>query len=251
MKVSDGLQFRCYIDESGDEGFVWRERGGSTRWFVMAAVILRESEDLAVARATDRIKSRLNLEAERPLHWVDRRRHEQRRVIVDEIQKEPITVVCVALHKPSLGQSYLRTPPALYHYSTRLLLERVSWFVAAQSGHVDLVFENRTTVSYGQLEAYIRALQADPKVQIRSVIGTFQTVTRAQQKILQIADACAGAMFAALECDQDGLTDQTYIEALSSRLYRHGASSKLVGYGIKIFPDPVRERPEFAWSNGL
>lgn len=112
----------CYIDESGDEGLVWKDDGGVTRWLVTAAVVVEDRDDLNTSRAADRVKNRLGLKVERPLHWGKRRDHWQRRVIVEELPKEPITVICVAVHKPSLDQSgtctvrpgSITTPPASY-----------------------------------------------------------------------------------------------------------------------------------------
>lgn len=39
--------FIAYVDESGDEGFVFNSDGsGSSRWFVLSAVVIRKSNDL-------------------------------------------------------------------------------------------------------------------------------------------------------------------------------------------------------------
>jgi hypothetical protein len=40
------IGFRVYIDESGDEGFKFDQPGkGSSRWFVLSAVVTREEND--------------------------------------------------------------------------------------------------------------------------------------------------------------------------------------------------------------
>ncbi len=251
MKVRDRLQFRCYIDESGDEGFVWGDRGHSSRWFVMAAVLVESMHDLEISGAVDRINSRLDLKPSRPLHWKDRRRHEQRRVIMDEIAREPLTIFCVAVHKPSLHKPYLQSPPALYHYTTRYLLERVSWCVDDAGGEVDLVFENRATISYQQLEAYIREVQATADNQLRDVFRHFRTVPRNQRKMLQVADACAGAAFAALEPHRYGFAERSYVDTLHMKFYRSRGNGKVAGYGFKVFPHDVVHSAEYAWIKSL
>jgi hypothetical protein len=39
--------FVAYVDESGDEGFVFNaDDGGSSRWFVLSAVVIRQVNDL-------------------------------------------------------------------------------------------------------------------------------------------------------------------------------------------------------------
>jgi len=49
MKLSNKASFRAYIDESGDEGFVFRQDGsGSSRWFVISALVTRIKNDSQV-----------------------------------------------------------------------------------------------------------------------------------------------------------------------------------------------------------
>ena len=49
MKLNNKASFRAYIDESGDEGFVFRNDGsGSSRWFVISALVGRVKDDLQV-----------------------------------------------------------------------------------------------------------------------------------------------------------------------------------------------------------
>ena len=43
--------FLAYIDESGDEGFVFNEDGsGSSRWFVLSAAVIRQVNDLQMVK---------------------------------------------------------------------------------------------------------------------------------------------------------------------------------------------------------
>ncbi|HRE81053.1 MAG TPA: DUF3800 domain-containing protein, partial [Opitutaceae bacterium] len=43
--------FQVYIDESGDEGFVFLDgEKGSSRWFVLSAVIVRTSNDIEIVK---------------------------------------------------------------------------------------------------------------------------------------------------------------------------------------------------------
>lgn len=51
--------FIAYVDESGDEGFVFSPAGtGSSRWFVLPAAVIRQTNDL---KMVDCLKSVRNL----------------------------------------------------------------------------------------------------------------------------------------------------------------------------------------------
>ncbi len=111
-------QFNVYIDESGDNGFKWYEDGtGSTRWFVLGGVIVREDKDLALSHVIDQVKTRLSIPAEKPLHWVDRK-HKQKKFIVDLIAAKDFTFTAVGIDKYEIEpDSKLRQYPALYLYT--------------------------------------------------------------------------------------------------------------------------------------
>ncbi len=50
--------FTAYIDESGDEGFVFLPgEKGSSRWLVLAAMVFRKSKDLEAVRVTREVRT--------------------------------------------------------------------------------------------------------------------------------------------------------------------------------------------------
>ena len=59
--------FVVYIDESGDEGFVFNGDGsGSSRWFVLSATVIRKVNDLQIVSCLKEV----------PMCWVNpRKRH--------------------------------------------------------------------------------------------------------------------------------------------------------------------------------
>jgi hypothetical protein len=73
------------------------------------------------------------------------------------------------------------------------------------------------------------------------------------KKMLQLADACAGALNNALEPNQFGDVEDSYIKALAPKLYR--PEGKLWGYGLKLFPgdvaDCVGRVSTYSWMNDL
>lgn len=47
--------FVAYVDESGDEGFKFLpNEKGSSRWFVLSAMVIRKENDLQVVESPDR-----------------------------------------------------------------------------------------------------------------------------------------------------------------------------------------------------
>lgn len=71
----------CLVDESGDEGFVFNEDGtGSSRWFVLSAAVIRQTNDLQMVGCLKEVRSILKKEPKTPLHFVDLK-HEQRCLI--------------------------------------------------------------------------------------------------------------------------------------------------------------------------
>jgi len=58
-------EFYAYIDESGDEG----TGGKGTKWFVITALIASQEEATALGYVYYNIQKRINLRANKVLHW--------------------------------------------------------------------------------------------------------------------------------------------------------------------------------------
>lgn len=243
--------FRVYIDESGDEGFSFG--GGSSEWFILSAVVTHRDEDLAAVKVVDAVRSQLGKPEKKPLHFRDLR-HEHRLVLVDAIAKQPLRAVSVLVHKPSLNEpEKFRERYRLYFYAARYLLERVSWYCRdhrhvgdERDGSAQIMFSNRSGMSYQELRDYLRVLQEqtgmfDVRVDwevIRSNQITAFSAGRAMG--LQIADAVAGSFFYATQASQYGFTEDRYARMLKPVVYHH--RGRWVGYGIKLWPREVEAR---------
>ncbi|MDH7478692.1 MAG: DUF3800 domain-containing protein [Syntrophomonadaceae bacterium] len=230
-------RFTAYIDESGDEGFTWKDDGsGSTQWFFMVAFVVEKTNDLECSKAINRIKSRINYLPGKALHWADLRNHGKKKVIISEISMLPISsIIVVGFDKKNLGASkQLKKHPGLYLYTTRYLLERVSWFAVSQKGRVDCVFEKKKNLSYETLRSYIRSLVHDPRTEIKPVIDDIIPRGKYECKNLQIADCIGGAVNSAMSPDSYGNTEPSYLLSLSHHIYRFG--NNLFSYGFKLFP---------------
>ncbi len=255
--------FRVYIDESGDEGFVFKDNGkGSSRWLVLSAVVTRREHDAVVVTLMDAVRKLLECQPRQQLHFV-KLSHAQRIAYAREIGRARVRTVSVLIHKPSIDnpEIFQAQKHQLYRYACRLLLERVSWFcrdtrIREQGdGTAEIIFSNRGQMSYDDLRSYLRKLSENPRVNIDwSVINPAQVcaVQHSQMAGLQVADAVASGAFAAVNPNQFGDTESRYLSELLPVAYRH--DRRLLGYGLKFWPGDLDslqiENPQLAGLAG-
>jgi hypothetical protein len=258
-----GIGFRVYIDESGDEGFKFDQPGGgSSRWFVLAAVVTREEHDLPTVKLVDRVRQRLNKPARAVLHF-RKLRHEHRLPFVYEISKGRLRAVSVLIHKPSIlePEKFVCEPHLLYRYATRYLLERVSWLCRDHrrdpNDVAKILFSKRSCMSYDDIRAYLHRLKDRTNefgVRIDwSTIDAAKIEARTHDSLmgLQIADAIASSFYMACELSPQGFNEPRYAQMLKPVLYRH--EKQAIGYGLKFWPRDANEctEPHFDWLKEL
>ncbi|MBX3410245.1 MAG: DUF3800 domain-containing protein [Phycisphaeraceae bacterium] len=253
--------FVVYIDESGDEGFVFNEDGsGSSRWFVLGAVITRKTADLETVKLVDTLRQMFKWER-KPLHF-RKMKHEHRLPYIHLIAKSKVRVLAVAVHKPSLKEpETFQHKSMLYHYATRHLLERVSWCCRDHrregegDGTAEIVFSHRASTSYPEMTAYFQLLQKKSDVgDVRidwSVVkpDTVRAVNHDQLMGLQIADACASAFYYGVQVNPQGFNEPRYATMLRPVVYAH--KGRRLGNGLKLWPreadDLVAHAHELSW----
>ncbi|HVY23675.1 MAG TPA: DUF3800 domain-containing protein [Steroidobacteraceae bacterium] len=241
--------FRAYIDESGDEGFVFKPDGtGSSRWLVLSAVIVRRENDLIVVKLMDEVRALLGRQPRKELHFV-KLNHAQRIPYARAIGKASLRTVSVMIHKPSVQEpeTFQAHKHRLYRYASRLLLERVSWLCRDHhikgkgSGLADIIFSNRGQMSYEELRGYLCKLRensAGVNIDWNFIDpAAVSAVQHSQMAGLQIADAVASGIFAALNPNQFGDTESRYLTELLPTVYRH--QGQLLGYGLKFWPGDI------------
>ena len=243
--------FVVYIDESGDEGFVFNADGsGSSRWFVLSAAVIRKTNDLQMVSCLKDVREVLGKPPKTPLHFVDMK-HEQRVPYIRRVGDLPIRTVSVLIHKPLITEpeKFQNTKYLLYRYATRMLLERVSWLCRDQrqanqgDGFADIIFSNRSNMSYEEICDYLRLLirqhDDDPqKVQIDPTVidpERIRSVEHSRLAGLQVADAVASGLHFAVKVNRYGETETGYLAHLKKTLYRHQKS--VMGYGVKLWPE--------------
>ena len=243
-------ELNAYIDEAGDEGF----KSGASQWFIISAVIVDKNNDRDIARVIDNIKNRLWGDVTRqPLHWV-RLRHNQKQVVIQELSKHSFTILSVALEKKYLARerfdphydrdNRMKFRWAMYFYATRLLVERICKYAERQGAIVNLIFENRTSISYKDLRDYLTLMteypgpySRSPTIQ-RTLIKSLEPKNKETRKLLQVADVCSGALKDALEINRYGNVDESYLMGLADKFDR--PNGRLWGIGLKLFPRDKR-----------
>jgi hypothetical protein len=240
--------FVAYVDESGDEGFKFLpNEQGSSRWFVLSALVIRKENDLQVVQLARQARELLKKDPKKPLHFRDLR-HEQRVPLARLVGASPVRTVNVLIHKPSIAEPevFQQQAYALYRYATRLLVERVSWLCRDNrrtnqgNGKVDIVFSNRSAMSYDDLRGYLCKLrdgEADERdVRVDwSVVDptTIRAVNHDQLAGLQLADAVASGIFYSVHRNPYGEVEDRYLRLLAKTVYRY--KNRADGYGLKFW----------------
>ena len=131
-----------------------------------------------------RVRAHLKKPDKKPLQFRDLR-HEHRLVFVDAISQSALKTVTVLVHKPSLKEpEKFQERYRLYYYSVRYLLERVSWSGRdhrpphdAGDGSAEIVFSNRSGMSYADLREYMAKLKRQGEAMLKQtspLIPSFQ-----------------------------------------------------------------------------
>lgn len=246
------VSFLAYIDESGDEGFKFRntdDEQASSDWFVLAAFITRKKTDLETVKAIDKVREGFKLHPKKHIHWKNLK-HPQKVRYAQIMAGLQTRIIGVCVHKRSLLEpEKFQERYRLYFYAVRYLAERISWLARDRhnpgkwggDGTVELLFSNRQGMSYDEMRDYLRLLETqkntgqDIRVEFDKIpIDRLKTQTPGRSMGLQLADAAAGAFFNALERDNFGNTEPRYLKMISPVLYRH--ERNLQGYGLKIVP---------------
>lgn len=239
--------FVAYIDESGDEGFKFREDGsGSSRWFILSAVVVRKINDLQMVVGAKRAREVLKFEPKRQIHFCNLR-HEQRVPVARIIGNLPVKTVSILIHKPSIAdpENFQQDAYSLYRYASRLLLERISWLCRDNrkkndgDGRVQLIYSNRSAMSYEDLRAYLSQLRHKPNGQTVNIDwdvideNMVRAVNHDKMAGLQLADVVASSIYQAVNPNKYGDTETKYLEMLGKTIYTR--QSKVEGYGLKFW----------------
>ena len=255
--------FVTYIDESGDDGLgkvFPNHPQGSSEWFVLAAVVVRSSNENAIGRLQKAILSKFKYSQRGDIHYRDLI-PAKKIFACTEIAQANIRCFVVMSNKKNIekyrNQRCAPEKNYLYWWCTRLLLERVSEFCANKSMKLygkevpmKLVFSSRGGMSYDRLESYLKLLKRQTESKkVYLPIGNIwwsainfdemHVIPHKNEAGLQIADVVAGAFYEAVSVERKNGCDPTYARMLLPRIYvgRHGV---YLGNGVKPMPSLAR-----------
>ena len=230
-----GEPLYVYVDESGDRG--WGPK--STPVFLLAAVIVRQSEEPALTQMLEDVNRALGRQPHTVLHWAENvRRHDQRKFVASQLAKLPATYLSVILHKESLRGNApgLTDHNVLYRYMIRRLYERVSWYARSHRGKAMVRLAHVRRFKYQDLHRYLDILRSDPNCSIEWnwFSGRYPRVDQpATLRALQVADLLAGCVYAAFDRDNFGAYEPAYLQVIAPRLWT-GPTRKLHTYGLHL-----------------
>ncbi len=245
----------AYIDESGDDGLPGHFRqpggkGGPSHWLTIGATVWRLSRDLDMVRCAKAIIEKLpQPKRHKPLHFAELD-HAQRVMATGELASQMFRVTGVFAYKPVIPAGIYVEKNQLYHYMTRYLIERLSWFcrdfrryVPEGDGRVKIVFSRRGGMSYEDFQSYLTVLKNthDPDIRIHWPvidIDGVEAVDHGQRFGLQLADLAVSGLRAALEPDRYGNVEPRFAEMLKNRVYSR--SGNCLSYGAKLVPTAER-----------
>lgn len=247
--------FVTYIDESGDEGFLFQPDGsGSSRWLVLTALIINKENDLKLVTCLKEVRSLLKMDPKKDLHF-HKLSHEKRVPYIKRLCDLPIKTVSVLIHKPSIvsPDKFQNEKFQLYLYGTKLLLERVSWYcrddgnIGVGDGFTDIIFSNRCSMSYEKIKDYLRDLLQtshlpENGVQLSNKVidpNRIVAVQHSQLAGLQAVDAIASGVHWAIKINPYGETEPSYYRHIQKTLYCR--NNKIMGYGLKLWPKSYTE----------
>ncbi len=233
-------EFNCYVDESGDEGYQFGK--GSSAWFFVSAVIVNAEDDREVRGTVDELRQEIWVSRGKTppavLHWY-KLKHKHKIVVARKLGQQPYCQIAVGIWKKRLDRTakIAASPDYLYRHAVRFLLERVTWYVSERKGELGkIVFSSRSRLRKDRLQEYLQLVLDTPGAQVKPVFDVEQVSvsTPAQMRMLQIADACAGAVGNAFNPDDFANTHPYYLSLVKGNLYRR--NGKLISYGLKLFP---------------
>lgn len=251
--------FHAFIDEAGDEGFKFTEppsKKGSSDWFNMSAVVVRETNLGRAARRLHAVLDPIEEKRNSPAHF-RLLPHEARVAIIKGLAALPILTVTVSFDKRRLVDSTLVSQRRIHFYAARLLLERISWIARAKRRHgegdgkCNLTFSRCKNLSYEALNQYFERLRGmETEIKWDYLDTKKIKVGNHNDSIwLRAVDAVTSGFYQAVELSNHGYCEDRFARDLKPIVYCRG--SNYAGYGMKMMPgDPpveVERDNRYSW----
>ena len=253
----------AYIDEAGDPGLSHVkpiDNPGSSEWLILSAVVVGAPNEANVAPWVRDILSKIRSQ-QRQLHFTDLKPW-NKRIVCTEIATLPIRCFIVCSHKKNMrgyrnpfAEKY-PNPNWFYAWLSRLLLERVTYFVREKSleqhreiKKVRLEFSERGGLNHAALNTYFEWLKmkssgGETFLPLGDLV--WETMHRdllfiyphKQRSGLQIADSVASAFFKACDYLDTGACDPEFARLLGPRMCHapDNWGGEISGYSVKLMP---------------
>jgi len=258
------FQYVAYIDEAGEDGLRTVrpiDPNGSSEWLTLGAILIDASRETELQAWHHQTLKLLRSRQMRDIHF--RKLNADRKAKVCNFMAGlPMRAFALASNKKNM-RGYKNPLPEqipsknwFYCWLTRLLLERVTHYVAqhSQQKHgavkrVKLVYSNRGGLSYEQMNAYYDWLRYKAEAGRQFLpFGDleYDTIHRDLLEVyahnekpgLQFADAVASAFYKACDVYHTGGCDPTFAKQLMPRMARDPDTpqGQIAGYGVKLMP---------------
>lgn len=260
----------AYIDEAGDDGLRsirTRERGGSSEWLVLSAVVIKSEREAEVLGWVKEIVAAMQQHQLHHLHFA-KLTSEKRLIACEMLSKLPLRIFVVLSHKRNMqGYRNVRAERAnvnrtarFYCWITRLLLEKVTSYCGARSLRdydefrpVRFEFSDRGGVRVAEVRNYIKLLERQSRMRMLHLtagdldwrvvdneqLASYPNKMRAG---LQLADIAASAFFSGLEYSAQGTTDPSPAKSLLLPVAKNGHGRRF-HFGVKLMPGWLRQLP--------
>lgn len=252
----------AYIDESGDSGLKRikpLDTVGSPEWMIVAGVLIRAESEPEVADWIRSARIALADPQLKDIHFA-KLNHWRKRIMCERIVQHPVRAFMVASNKKNMrayrNKLAEKTPSQnwFYCWMTRLLLERMTNFVAYDSRarygevkRVKLEFSENGGLRYGQLKAYYEWIRAKSHagnmfltqgdIEYDTIHPLLMDVYAHKDRAgLKLPDTVAGAFYQACDNIESGACNPSYAIKLSGAMAKSPDTHQKAGYGVKLLP---------------
>lgn len=260
-QISD-YSYVAYIDEAGDDGLKRirpLDSNGSSEWLMVSGVVIKASREREVKQWVEGIQNKLWRHNARSLHFA-KLSSNKKKFVCSQISELKARYFVVCSNKKNMKgyqnplASKIPSRNWFYCWMTRILLERITDFVAwksqAEFGEIRKVkieYSNRGGLSYDQMGAYFRwiSYQGDNtflkfgKINWETIdFNLLKVYPHYERAGLQLADIVASSFFKACDRFSTGECDPSFAKILQPRMarFRDHSKNSVSGYGVKLLP---------------
>lgn len=220
--------YNVYIDEAGDEGL-----NKGSKYFILTAVIVPKNKDLEISKEVNCIKSNLEIDIKKQLHWNSIKGFPNKLMIMEKIGSLDIKIVNVIIDTKSIK---LIPSNNIYLFFSGYLFERITWIMKENNGKANILISSRGNLSKNNLINYINHHNHSKFEIDSSLIKDIKIIPNERKKLLQLADCCCSSLFQSLKYNNN--THFEYINKIKSNIYYK--NHNYVSYGLKIVPSDAK-----------